>query len=421
MAGNPFSITPANYNVQPLLTGIGTVMKENQAKKQKQIETQEITDAMSINNPNLVADLMIKYPDRQKEIVEGANYKKGVTDKVMIDAYRKASVDPANGAQYMQEAVDRVLELGGRPDNLRQSVQMFNENPEQAAQLSKTAFASLDPKGYKALQKERGVSDSTAPSSVREWEYFNSLSKQDQKQFKNLKRQGYTIGDIAGVQNIIPLQPGEKPTPLSTIENEIDAKSKISGAIESGKLNKQLKFKPMIEAAISLARKEATDKGETLTDLNRAKAALPGLTEVVTELKELAKVATSTFGGRVFDAAVKETGFGATKGGTARAKFIAIVNNQVLPLLKQTFGGSFSVQEGQELKASMGDPDATPEEKLAQLDAFIAQKTRDIEAKELELSAQGEVTTSVQEGATATNPQTGQKVIFTNGKWQPAS
>ena len=91
--------------------------------------------------------------------------------------------------------------------------------------------------------------------------------------------------------------------------------------------------------------------------------------------------------GRVFDFAVKESGFGSTEGATARAKFIAIINNQVLPLLKPTFGGSFTVSEGDELKATMGDPNATPEEKMAALDAFIDQKQRDIRTKQAQLNA----------------------------------
>jgi len=40
---------------------------------------------------------------------------------------------------------------------------------------------------------------------------------------------------------------------------------------------------------------------------------------------------------------------------------------------------------------------------------------------ELQRSNQEEKQTGTQEGTTATNPQTGQKVIFTNGQWQPAS
>ena len=56
-----------------------------------------------------------------------------------------------------------------------------------------------------------------------------------------------------------------------------------------------------------------------------------------------------------------------------------------LPLLKPTFGAAFTVAEGESLKATMGDPNATPEEKMAQLDAFIEQKMRTIGTKRREL------------------------------------
>ena len=64
---------------------------------------------------------------------------------------------------------------------------------------------------------------------------------------------------------------------------------------------------------------------------------------------------------------------------------MAIVNNQVLPLLKQTFGGAFTVAEGEALKATLGDPNSDPEEKSAQIDAFIDSKVREIETKERQL------------------------------------
>lgn len=160
-------------------------------------------------------------------------------------------------------------------------------------------------------------------------------------------------------------------------------------ASEAGKLSAQLKHKPSIAKAVKLAENQATEQGDVFTALNRSQAALPGLTVAVDELKELSKISTSTFGGRLFDAAIKETGFGSTKGATGRAKFIAIVNNQVLPLLKETFGAAFTFQEGEALKATMGDPNASPEEKTAQLDAFIAQKTRDIETKQRQLAQPG--------------------------------
>ena len=168
---------------------------------------------------------------------------------------------------------------------------------------------------------------------------------------------------------------------------DIQTEQEITGAggKEDAKLNSQLKLKPQVEAEVTKARALAAEQGTLFTDLNQMQAALPSLRNTVGSLRELAPIATSTIGGKIFDTVTKETGFGATKGATARAKFIAIINNQVLPLLKPTFGGSFSIQEGAELKATMGDPNGTPAEKMAQLDAFIEQKVRDVEAKELQL------------------------------------
>lgn len=168
-------------------------------------------------------------------------------------------------------------------------------------------------------------------------------------------------------------------------ESQAEIERARSEAREGGKLTEQRKHLPGIRTAVKLAEKSAIERGDVLSSLERSKAALPGLTKAVDQLRELAPIATSTIGGKIFDQAVKQTGFGATKGATARAKFIAIVNNQVLPLLKETFGAAFTAQEGEALKATMGDPDASPAEKSVQLDAFIEQKLRDIETRETQL------------------------------------
>jgi hypothetical protein len=158
-------------------------------------------------------------------------------------------------------------------------------------------------------------------------------------------------------------------------------------AKEEGKSTAQLKFKPMIQSAIAAATKEAESRGESLTKLGRLNAALPGLQEVTSQLRELSAISTSTIGGRFFDKMVQETGFGGTKGGTARSDLISIVRNQVLPLLKDTFGGAMTETEGEKLEATMGDPNATHESRMGALDAFIAQKSREIKGLERELGS----------------------------------
>lgn len=154
---------------------------------------------------------------------------------------------------------------------------------------------------------------------------------------------------------------------------------------ETGKTDIVANSKSSIAAAVATAKREAESKGETLSELQIANASMPSLISVVDELKQLAPIATSTIGGNVFDAIAKEVGFGATEGSTAKAKFSSVVNNQILPLLKQTFGAAFTKAEGDELKATMGNVDAAPAEKIAQLNSFIDGKIREIQTKERQL------------------------------------
>lgn len=156
-------------------------------------------------------------------------------------------------------------------------------------------------------------------------------------------------------------------------------KIREAGGKKEAELKSQIKFTPLLKTAIKEAQVKASIKGEALTDFARAEAALPGLKESISQLKELAPIATSTLGGRAFDVAIKETGFGSTKGANARVKFIAIINNQILPLLRLTFGAQFTEREGETLKATMGDPNATPEQKALQLETFIEQKIKSLQ------------------------------------------
>jgi hypothetical protein len=185
---------------------------------------------------------------------------------------------------------------------------------------------------------------------------------------------------------------------------------KAEGEKEKEKLIAQSRLLPGIRSAIKQAEVEAQAKGEALTGYNRAKAALPGLQQVTTKLKQLADIGTYTLGGKAFNLMAKELGFGATKGATARASMISIVDNQVLPLLKATFGGSFSVQEGDSLRSSLLDANATPGEKKATLDAFIEQKMRNLQTSERELGIKPEQQPAGQQPPSA--PTTPKRIRF---------
>jgi len=185
---------------------------------------------------------------------------------------------------------------------------------------------------------------------------------------------------------------GNDPSMTTKVANSQAAiEGAKSGAKETAKLDAQAELLPQIRADIKAAEVEATGKGESLSSYKKATAALPGLKEVVGRLKSLSDMATYTYGGRAFDEVVKQLGFGSTEGGTARVQMRSIVDNQVLPLLRETFGAAFTKAEGDSLRETMLDLDSTPEAKKATLDAFIEQKMRTLETQERELSVNDEL------------------------------
>lgn len=121
-------------------------------------------------------------------------------------------------------------------------------------------------------------------------------------------------------------------------------------------------------------------QGEAAVTYESMKSKMPGLERVIGSLDKLAEEATYTMGGQVLDAGRRQLGMAPRDAAIARTEYIAMVDNQVLPMLRDTFGAAFTVKEGETLRATLGDPDKSPQEKQAILRMFIEQKRRDIEA-----------------------------------------
>lgn len=178
---------------------------------------------------------------------------------------------------------------------------------------------------------------------------------------------------------------GQAATDAITAAEEAETQRTIdvTEGKERAKLGVQKELLPSIKSDVKIAEKEAQSRGESLSELASAKAAMPGLRTVVSNLKALSGDATFTLAGKGFNAVAKELGF-STKGDTARSAMIAMVDNQVLPLLKPIFGAAFTAAEGDRLRNAFLDPDSTPDSRVASLDAFLAQMERNIESKERE-------------------------------------
>jgi hypothetical protein len=140
------------------------------------------------------------------------------------------------------------------------------------------------------------------------------------------------------------------------------------------------KIKKLQAAATAEGSKVGAELGDARARLSAAAASMPRLEAAVTQLKVLGETATYTTAGRGVDLARKEAGMDPTEGAIARSTYIAHVKNNVLPLLRQTFGAAFTAAEGDSLLATLGDPNMHPKEKAAVLDAFIADKRAELEA-----------------------------------------
>lgn len=193
-----------------------------------------------------------------------------------------------------------------------------------------------------------------APANIQEWNAYNAMTPAQKEEYLRMKRSTPYLN--TGTDFV-------QPSPLD---------GSISTAIPIN--NEQAAY----DTAVGTGAGKADVETQSAFDSLNSK--LPGLKSVVSELGDLAEKATYTTAGKLWDDVVRETGNIPTEGALARTKYMSMVDNQVLPLLRDTFGAAFTVQEGESLRATLGAPDKSPAEKKAVLEAFIEQKVRDLEA-----------------------------------------
>jgi hypothetical protein len=105
---------------------------------------------------------------------------------------------------------------------------------------------------------------------------------------------------------------------------------------------------------------------------------LPAFEDMTNELIGLADKATYTKAGQARDWLLRQTGQPMSEGGIAREKYRQVVANELIPKLKQMFGGQLSDAERESLLATLGDVNLAPEEKKSAINAFIEAKRRQV-------------------------------------------
>lgn len=206
-------------------------------------------------------------------------------------------------------------------------------------------------------------------------DYNHALDMKKQDALYNLKNTLEAIKGgygTAAMQNIKHLESlGFSPT---------DAALLVNGAAQNpayGQIYPNLGSAGSKKTDQEIGKNYAAD----LDEYNNMVSKMPELESTISRLKELAPKATYTKFGRIYDIAKKELTGKSTEGGVAREEYDSIISNQVLPLMRDTFGAQFTQKEGETLRATLGDVNKTPEEKEAALRSFIEQKKKSIESK----------------------------------------
>lgn len=385
---NPFFVQSPQYGqgLQSLAQGVqqfGQQRQEDQRRQEAETYKQEAKQAMAqafqSGDPMAIRQAVIEYPEIAETATQMFGFTNKQTEQVARETYRRAlsETDPQRRAAIMEGGIETVRQFGGNPRNMASDLQMLRENPEGFERSARAGYAALaSDQEFEAMFPEMS-SGGGQPARVRAFNALVEATKSDDPAVAKAARIELQMEPGAGTLS------ADQRTALDDYlrERVVGLERETTAAKEEGRLETQADLLPEIRSSIKRAEDEAKSKGESLSEYNRAKAAMPGLQEVVGKLKTLSDVATYTMTGRAFDTLVKELGFGATEGATARARMESLVNNQILPLLRDTFGAQFTEREGEQLRKTMLDINAAPEQKKEILDSFIEQKMRDLEMK----------------------------------------
>lgn len=375
------------------LTGLADtlqhVREEKAAQAARQKAQEEVMAAYESEDPDAVAAALINNPQYREQLGGAIDFRNEATKKNFTDTARTVLANRGNpeaALQALDQRIEAVRAAGGDPSESIEARQelaeaIFSErgDTEPFFKATELAFSSIAPQEWEAYQAAKGIGPGAMTAAIQNREDLlrrleDSTLTEDQKQAIRVEAGIVPRAGTSAAERI-----AEEDKTEDVAESQAAIEGAKAGAKERAKLEQQGMLLPTIRANIKLAETEAKARGEKFTRLNQAEAALPGIKEVANQLRELAPKVTHTIAGRTFDTLAKELGFGATEGGTARARMIALIDNQILPLLRPIFGAQFTEREGEALKKTLGDPNATPEAKLAQINSFVEQMERNIE------------------------------------------
>lgn len=304
-------------------------------------------------------------------------------------AQRQAAADEQNmGNQLRQmQVLQGVQQMQRAPVLARREEKKYQSEQEQLAQRKalmeqlKTADPETQKKLFAQMFPEKAAEQAFKPEAVRDYNQPFLPGGQPNVAYQKYKlaeqragrstaggdQRGQIVFDSQGnAFNVNPYTNEVRPVKMGGTQ--------IQGAQYSPNLQGQ------IAGARAIGSETGKATGEAVTGLKDIQSQMPNLEKLATDLSELGKKATYTKTGQAVDITKRQLGMDVGTGAIARKEYISKVDNEVLPLLRQTFGAAFTMKEGESLRATLGDPDASPAEKDAVLRSFIQTKKAQVES-----------------------------------------
>lgn len=339
-------------------------------KQQQQQEALQKIAVEAFNNPEALKQVYARDPKLGQSIAGERDKYNKITSAVISDAVSA----PAGSKQAVWDRARGILEQRGfatddlpakyspEVESMLRMKQKELKTWDSALQTLNTSqgialiddSGNITPTGYKPYEKPDSAFSGGATGAV-----VKQIMKDNPGMNFTQALQLYQTG----------FRQGTRITPEGNVEV-------IPGAAEA---------KTTIKSAESEGTAFGTETGTQKALLRSMNSKMPELESTVNNLSKLGKLATYTTTGKVVNETRKQLGLPPSEGAVTREEYINTVRDQVLPLLRQTFGSQFTAREGDSLVATLGDLDKTPQEKDAALRSFIRQKRQTIQSLEREV------------------------------------
>jgi hypothetical protein len=162
MAGNQFYVQPAGDMSQGL-QGLGQALRyasekreEDEAAEAKRVADAEaqsaLYDAYQTNDPNLLMEAAIKYPQISQQAGMALGLQKDFQKQEAADFASQVLANPAQAAEIAQKRI-ALLEMQGRdPTHTIDFLETLQQDPEAAMRGLEMNFAAINPESYKAYR-----------------------------------------------------------------------------------------------------------------------------------------------------------------------------------------------------------------------------------------------------------------------------